>query len=73
MKMNLSIPPGFHSEEPNAPKFVQTSLFKGTQENLAVIQMLHNMTAHFPSTVTRWQTWTPWKQIRLTYYFKMAK
>lgn len=26
MKMNLGIPPGFHSEEPNTPKFVQTSL-----------------------------------------------
>lgn len=47
MKMNPSIPPGFHSEEPNAPKFVQTSLFKGTQENLAVIQMLHNMNRTF--------------------------
>lgn len=46
MNMNLSIPP-FHSEEPT---IVQTSFYKGTQENLTVTQMLYNIIAKFPST-----------------------
>ena len=64
MIMNLGGPPGVHSEEPNRPKFVQTSVFKGTQENSTVTQTLHNGTANFPSMAARWLKLelTPWKK-----------